>query len=128
MGEPHTIMADEKKTAAPDIAAIVPERANFKTLILGNPNYFGTFPKLGAPVKPKSFDTAFEQLMCLGLNPQQDRLEAVVDIKRNSGYNTDACGGGRSSMCASMCSRALRGWTSELRRSMSTIWPAPRCR
>jgi hypothetical protein len=87
-------MADEKKTAAPDIAAIVPERANFKTLILGNPNYFGTFPKLGAPVKPKSFDTAFEQLMCLGLNPQQDRLEAVVDIKRNSGYNTDACGGG----------------------------------
>ena len=32
--------------------------------------------------------------MCLGLNPQQDRLESVVDIKQNSGYGTDACDGG----------------------------------
>jgi hypothetical protein len=84
-----------KATAGASAFAVIPERANFKTLILSNPNYFGTFPKLGGPVvKAKAFDTLYEQLMCLGLNPQQDRLEAVVDIKQHSGYDTDACGAG----------------------------------
>jgi hypothetical protein len=84
-----------KATAGASALAVIPERVNFKTLILSNPNHFGTFPKLGGPVvKAKAFDTAFEQLTCLGLNPQQSRLEAVVDIKQHSGYDTDACGGG----------------------------------
>ncbi len=73
----------------------IPERLNFKSLILGNPNYFGTFPKLGGPVvQPKKFDTAFEELTCLGLSPQQSRLEAVVNIKQHNGYGSDACGTG----------------------------------
>ena len=84
-----------KATAGASALAVIPERANFKTLILSNPNYFGTFPKLGGPVvKAKAFDTLYEQLVCLGLNPQQKRLEAVVDIKQHSGYDTDACGDG----------------------------------
>jgi hypothetical protein len=63
-------MADEKKpTATVSIAAVAPERSSFKSLFLSNPNYFGTFPKLGKVVLPKSFDTAFEQLVCLGLDP-----------------------------------------------------------
>ena len=72
-----------------------PERFNFKKLILSNPNYFGTFPNLGGDiVLPKKFDTTFEDLTCLGLNPQQNKLEAVVQIKQNNGYLTDACGSG----------------------------------
>src|SRR5579884_2425131 len=71
------------------------ERSNFKTLLLGNPNYFGTFPNLGGKViLPKTFDTAFEELTCLGLDPQHDRLEAVIQIKQHSGYGSDACGAG----------------------------------
>ena len=99
-------MADQPKptTAVPVTATpvstvatppVAPERLNFKTLILSNPNFFGTFPKLGGtPVLPKSFDTAFEQITCVGLDPPQNKLEAVVQIKQHSGYLTDACGTG----------------------------------
>src|ERR1700686_2137706 len=89
-GPPSATQADSVS-----VAALIPERSNFKTLILGNPNYFGTFPNLGGtPVKPKTFDTAFEELTCLGLDPPQNKLEAVVHIKRHNGYLTDACGTG----------------------------------
>ncbi len=85
----------ESKAAASGAAAIAHERLNFQTLMLGNPNYFGTFPNLGGKVvKKQAFDTSFEELTCLGLSPEQNRLEAVVNIKQHSGYNTDACGGG----------------------------------
>jgi len=89
------VQKNPNATAGAGALAVIPERASFKTLLLSNPNYFGTFPKLGGPVvKAKAFDTQYEQLMCLGLNPQQDRLEAVVNIKQHSGYDTDACGAG----------------------------------
>lgn len=72
-----------------------PERLNFKTLLLQNPNYFGTLPKLGGvPVKKINFDTTFEQLTCLGLSQAANRLEAVIQIKQPSGYGTDSCGAG----------------------------------
>ena len=75
--------------------SIAPERSTFSTLILGNPNYFGTFPKLGGKViLKKAFDTAFEEVTCLGLQPNQARLEAVVNIKQTTGYGTDPCGDG----------------------------------
>jgi hypothetical protein len=45
-------------------------------------------------VLQKAFDTAYEQLTCLGLQPQQAQLQAVVNIKQNTGYGTDACGTG----------------------------------
>ncbi len=71
------------------------ERTTFKNLILGNPNYFGTFTKLpGKVIKPLSGDTTFEELTCLGLNPGPGSLEAVINIKQHSGYGTDACGPG----------------------------------
>ncbi|HMD99617.1 MAG TPA: hypothetical protein VKM93_20090 [Terriglobia bacterium] len=75
------------------------ERGKFNELILGNPNYFGTFPKSGGKViKQLSGDTNYEDLTCLGLNssgPLGNALvEAVVNIKQHSGYGTDACGAG----------------------------------
>ena len=71
------------------------ERTNFKQMVLGNPNYFGTFKKFGTKaVKPFSGDTSYEQLTCLGLQPDSQLLEGVINIKQNSGYGTDGCGAG----------------------------------
>ena len=89
---------DLTKATAPPAAtdSVVPtERSSFKNLILGNPNYFGTFIAFpGKVIKPFSGNTTFEELACLGLNPGPAILEAVVNIKQHSGYGTDACGPG----------------------------------
>ena len=71
------------------------ERVQFKALILGNPNYFGNLPGSGfKPVKVVSQRTSYEQLTCIGLHPQGERLEATVQIRRHSGYGSDACHAG----------------------------------
>lgn len=88
------------RVSATETAAIaVPrERTNFKKLLLGNPNFFGTFPDLGKVVKAIKGDTTFEQLTCVGLFPGGlfggGRLEAVLNINQHSGYGGDACGDG----------------------------------
>ena len=71
------------------------ERQHFAKLIFGNPNYFGTLKK--SPFKPiKLFNgnTTYEQLMCVGFQPQLNQLEAVVHIKSDSGYAGTLCSGG----------------------------------
>ncbi|MGP8319842.1 MAG: hypothetical protein ACT6FD_03500 [Methanosarcinaceae archaeon] len=72
-----------------------PERINFKYMIAMNPNYFGNL-KLSPfePVKPMHNNTSFEELMCIGFNPQFDRLEAVVHVKKSSGYGGNICSDG----------------------------------
>lgn len=89
-------MAQDKKAKnAARKAAVPAHRKNFKSFILANPNYFGTLPKFGGKVvKALSGDTTFEEITCLGLNPGNRRLEAVLNIKRHSGYGTDGCGPG----------------------------------
>jgi hypothetical protein len=81
--------------AAAVVAKIELERTSFRTLLLSNPNYFGTLKgsKLKA-VKALSGNTSYEQLMCVGLHPQLSQLEAVVHVKKNAGYNESLCGGG----------------------------------
>ena len=70
-------------------------RAQFTTLMLSNPNYFGTFPDLDLPViVPQSGNTYYEEATCLGLHPEEDLLEAVVEIKRPFGYGSSPCGDG----------------------------------
>jgi hypothetical protein len=95
--KPKTASSETTPNKAQAIAVkpAPPERLNFKMLLLQNPNHFGTFPNLpGKVVLPKKFDTAFEEVTCLGLNPEQNKLEAVVQIKQHNGYITDACGVG----------------------------------
>jgi len=71
------------------------ERLNFKSLILTNPNYFGTFKGAGFKlIKAMSTNTSYEELMCLGFHPQLSQLEGVVYVKKNSGYSGDLCSGG----------------------------------
>lgn len=78
-----------KKTAA---VKVEHERASFKTLLLANPNYFGNMPELGFPsVKVMSQKTSYEELTCIGLHPEGNRLQAVVQVKRHSGYGGGPC-------------------------------------
>ncbi|HEX6901829.1 MAG TPA: hypothetical protein VF789_19065 [Thermoanaerobaculia bacterium] len=68
------------------------ERANFKALILKNPNFFGNLPEAGFPVvKALSQSTAYEELTCIGLHPEAEKLQAVVNIKRHGGYGGGTC-------------------------------------
>jgi hypothetical protein len=85
-------VAPDKPAAA---VAIEEERANFKALILANPNHFGNMPELGLPVvKAILQQTTYEELTCIGLHPEGDRLEAVVNIKRSFGFGGGTCTAG----------------------------------
>jgi hypothetical protein len=71
------------------------ERAQFKALTLANPNYFGNLQaSILEPVKVMASNTSYEVLQCVGYNPQSNRLEAVVQIKRDYGYGGDVCQAG----------------------------------
>jgi hypothetical protein len=71
------------------------ERLHFNQLIAKNPNYFGNFPQVNLPpVFPLSNDTTFEELTCVGYNPDLGLLEAVIQIKQPSGYSGDNCSPG----------------------------------
>jgi hypothetical protein len=80
-------------TRQPARARLPKERLHFKELLLAN--HFGTIPgsTLKAQVKPVG-NTTYEQLMCVGYQPQLKRLDAVVHIKQNGGYSGDICTAG----------------------------------
>ena len=77
-------MEDSKRKAAASTRAarVEKSRAQFRTLIAANPNYFGNFPgaKFKAVTKLLS-NTSYEQLTELGYNPRMRRLTATFDIK-----------------------------------------------
>lgn len=68
------------------------ERAKFRALVLGNPNYFGNikdspFP----PVLQIQLNRTYEDLGCVGFQPQFNRLDAVVYVNEPSGYGGGIC-------------------------------------
>lgn len=68
------------------------DRRQFKALLLSNPNYFGNFTDSPFPAVTKIVsNTYWEELTCVGFNPELVQLEAVVSIKRSTGYNGDLC-------------------------------------
>ena len=74
-------------------------RRNFKLHLIQNPNYFGNLSDLKIEGIPKPVEkiignTVFEELTCVGYNPDTDILTAIVEIKRPSGYLGDACSDG----------------------------------
>ena len=81
---------------ADDAPQIEPERHQFRSLILGNPNYFGNLP--GSTLKPVvttiKADTSYEQIGCVGYQPQFKRLEAVVFVNKTAGYGGGLCSNG----------------------------------
>ncbi len=86
-----------QKTKAAVQEAFPNERNSFKTLLLGNPNYFGNLSESKyTQVLSITYNTHYEDLACVGYHPQQEKLEAVVYILQPSGYGTDVCGPGTS--------------------------------
>ncbi len=91
-------MADPKKPTAADAASGLPhlnERARFRSLLLTNANYFGNIAN--SPLKPVlkiQGDTTYEEIGCVGYEPQLSLLEAVVYIKQATGYDGDICSHG----------------------------------
>jgi hypothetical protein len=74
---------------------IEPERAQFRALILANPNYFGNIKvSRFKPVKAMELNASYEEIKCVGFNPRFNRLEAVVWIKQDSGYGGGICSDG----------------------------------
>ena len=79
--------------------AVEEERREFKNMIIENPNYFGTITDdaLAAeypPVCPMGNNTKYEELICEGLYPEDNLLEAVIEVKLPYGYKGRLCDGG----------------------------------
>jgi len=84
-------MIDEKS----EITTVQLEREQFKTLILSNPNYFGNL--VNSPhqaVKQISGNTFYEELTCIGFNPNLNTLEATIQIKQPFGFGGNLCQAG----------------------------------
>lgn len=78
-----------------EFPTIEDERANFRQLLAKNPNYFGNQPQYDAePVEVIEENTTYEELLCVGYEPDIERLEAVVHVKRTYGYGGDICSSG----------------------------------
>ena len=89
--------AGKKAAEKISLAKLAPEiaRTNMKALLLANPNYFGNLKESGLKsVLNIAGDTAYEEIGCVGFNPQLGRLEAVVYINADGGYLGDVCSSG----------------------------------
>src|SRR6516162_3245204 len=77
------------------VKAVPKERAHFRALLIGNPNYFGNLTASPLPpVMPIQTNTTYEEIGCVGFHPQSRRLDAVVFIKQPTGYGGDVCSKG----------------------------------
>lgn len=71
------------------------ERAHFRALLLSNPNYFGNLPVSEfTPAAPIQSNKTYEEIGCVGFQPQAKRLDAVVFVNEPSGYGGGICTGG----------------------------------
>lgn len=71
---------------------VAPERANFKSLLVANPNHFGTQMGSGFPVVAEiSADTTYEEVECVSYNPDLNLVEATISIKLPYGYGGGLC-------------------------------------
>jgi hypothetical protein len=72
-----------------------PHRADFHALLAENPNFFGTAAASPlAAINEKKFDTTYEKLECVGLDPLNNNLEAVFQVKLPYGFKGDLCHAG----------------------------------
>jgi hypothetical protein len=107
--------------------AVPLERANFKLLLLTNPNYFGnleqsTFkPSIS---KPMIGNDTYEAVTCVGLNPSLDLLEAVVEIKQPNGYSGGICSNGSIEYVRFYAEYTAGNWT-DLGYAQVRVFDAP---
>lgn len=73
------------------------ERKHLRALLTANPNYFGTAEATGLEaVSALQGNTTYEELKCVGYDPQFEQLQAVVWTYRGGGYNGGLCSPGSS--------------------------------
>ena len=71
------------------------ERVQFKQLLAENPNYFGNLADSPYKVVKKIVgNTTYEELTCVGYNPDLAQLEATFQVKLPAGYAGDLCHAG----------------------------------
>ncbi|MBR9919978.1 MAG: hypothetical protein GYB31_04005 [Bacteroidetes bacterium] len=71
------------------------ERSQFRGLLLANPNYFGNLAKSPFKAVQKIVsNSSYEEIGCVGFQPQFNRLEAVVFINNPYGYGGNICSAG----------------------------------
>ena len=71
------------------------ERAQFTSLLAQIPNYFGTLTESQfEAVAQIAGNTKYEELTCVGFNPDLNRLEATLQIKQSFGYRGNLCTAG----------------------------------
>lgn len=92
-------MSDKKPSGATDVVPaavrIEKERGEFHALLATNVNYFGNIPSSELkPVKKMVGNTTYEELSCVGYNPNLSMLEATIQIKLAGGYGGRLCGSG----------------------------------
>jgi hypothetical protein len=100
------------------------ERLHFKELMLAN--HFGTFAESELKAQAVALgNTSYEQLMCLGYNPQKKRLDAVVHIKLDGGYNGDLCTPGSQEYVKFFASTDGGATWTNLGTTSFTVWDVP---
>lgn len=86
---------DTKPVEGKEIERVEKERAEFHKLLATNPNYFGNLAESEfKPVKKIIGNTKYEELTCIGFNPNLNQLEATVPIKLPYGYGGGLCQAG----------------------------------
>ena len=84
------------KTSASAARAVTSARTNYKLHLMESPNYFGSISKLDVAKLPKVFakmlsNKSYEELTCVGFNPDTNELNAVVVVKKKTGYSGGPC-------------------------------------
>jgi hypothetical protein len=84
------------KNDAPKVTAeSIKLRGLFRSLLIGNPNYFGNLQNSPFQAVQKIVtDKTYEEIGCVGFHPQLERLHAVVYVKQTSGYGGGICSNG----------------------------------
>jgi len=91
--EEHSSTAEE--TAGAVTERVEKERGEFHKLLAVNPNYFGNLAESPfKPVKKIIGNTKYEELTCIGFNPNLNQLEATVPVKLPYGYGGGLCQAG----------------------------------
>jgi hypothetical protein len=92
---PQKAKGTKKADRPPAQPSLERERIEFLELLKQNPNYFGTLPISELqPVNPIKCDTRYEELKCIGLYPEENFLEAILEVKLPFGFLGDLCSPG----------------------------------
>lgn len=87
------MVQQRRKVSSTDGIEVIPphlrERRMFRLLLQSNPNYFGNALSSCLPARADiSCNTHYEDILCVGYNPKDRLLAAVIVLRQSSGYDT----------------------------------------